>query len=275
MYGGIQLTEDEEYLLRQRPELALYSNINMAEIEQEVETTLTQIRWTRIETGYRQEETEEGNKPENKELIKKMNYNDRIVYNREEHKIDLTNRCATDMKNNRRVFLPKGRPPNEEAELRLRAQMWKSKVEEYVKEKCDPKGNQVEDNLNAQLKRGLEFLIKKTKEGELIVIGSDKGNTVAVLTPEILERLGMEAIGKEREISESEIETIQRRLTAHGRSLVKIFNIGQVKGENNGRRCWNNASSEAEAVPLLTLAPKTHKPLKTNGDPQTRGIIWG
>merc|ERR1712082_332703 len=89
----------------------------------------------------------------------------------------------------------------------------------------------------------------------------------------MLRRIGMDAVGKDRAISEKEIGTIQRRLNGHARSLVKIFNIGESKGELNVQRCWNNASSEAEAVPLLKLSIKTHKPVQENGDPQARAII--
>ena len=74
-------------------------------------------------------------------------------------------------------------------------------------------------------------------------------------------------------VSEKEIKVIQRRLNGHARSLVKIFNIGESKGEHNMQRCWNNASSDAEAVPLLKLGIKTHKPVKENGDPECRIII--
>ena len=151
--------------------------------------------------------------------------------------------------------------------------MWKTKIAEYIRKYCDANGNQSESSLDSSQMRGLESLLKKTKEGELIVVSSDKGNTATVLTPEMLRRIGMEAVGKDRAISEKEIGVIQRRLNGHARSLVKIFNIGESKGELNVQRCWNNASSEAEAVPLLTIGIKTHKPVKENGDPEARAII--
>ena len=67
VYGNITLNEDEKNVLRARPELATYMRMLMTEIEQDVETTKTQIRWTRMKTGYKQEEPEEYTTAESKE----------------------------------------------------------------------------------------------------------------------------------------------------------------------------------------------------------------
>ena len=61
-----------------------------------------------------------------------MQYIERRVFNREENTLDMANRRATDMPNNRKVWIPKARPPKEEAELNLRAEIWMREVDKYI-----------------------------------------------------------------------------------------------------------------------------------------------
>ena len=116
----------------------------------ETEITKTQVRWTRSNTGYREEEeplNPEETHEERKKKKEQAEYESRRVHNREDDTIDLGNRRCTDMKNNRKITIPRGRPATEEAELMTRAEIWNKVVTRYINEKCDNRGNQKHTNL--------------------------------------------------------------------------------------------------------------------------------
>ncbi len=142
-----------------------------------------------------------------------------------------------------------------------------------MREHCNEKGEQKNGNPDKKLKAGLTSLLRRKKEGEMIIAESDKGKTITVMSPECHHRIGMEMTQGDREIGDRKVRTTQRKMAAHGRALSKIFNVGESKGPNNQDRCFANASSEACSVPILKVARKTHKPLKANGDPKARAIV--
>ena len=64
--------------------------------------------------------------------LKEMDAKIRQVYNREENELDMRKKRSTDMRNNRRVFLPQARPPKEEAVLDARSEMWTKVMDEFM-----------------------------------------------------------------------------------------------------------------------------------------------
>ena len=76
------------------------------------------------------------------------------------------------MANNRRLFMPKARPPKEEVELAARREIWVKGIEAFIKEECDPKGRQRSSSLNSQQSRGLKKLAKR---GKIFGLGEDHG----------------------------------------------------------------------------------------------------
>ena len=72
----------------------------------------------------------------------------REVYDPKQKKLDLRKRRCTDLPTNPRVFLPGARPPVEEAELSTRSSRILEAVGNYIKNKCDDKGNQKSKNMS-------------------------------------------------------------------------------------------------------------------------------
>ena len=115
------------------------------QVEQDMEITKTQIRWCRISTGYRQEPLEEHRGEEGVKKEMEFQYQDRRIFDKERNAINMANRRATDMHNNRHVYIPKARPVKEEAELEMRTDIWMKEIDKYIQEECNMKGNQKED----------------------------------------------------------------------------------------------------------------------------------
>ena len=170
-------------------------------------------------------------------------------------------RRATDCKTNQRVYLPDPRPAREEAELMVRSQRMEEVMRRYMKEKCNDKGEIVETNLTDQEKRGIKKLLKRVKDGEVVLSQTDKSGKLCLNTMENYISQGRSHINGDREVQWREVQQIQKRITAHARVMVKIFNVGEAWGENNQKRINGAYSTETCIVPALSTLPKDHKPI--------------
>ena len=98
VYGNITLSEDEELVLRIRPEWAFFDKISKVQMQQDIEITLTPIRWNRISTGYREEPTETDLDPNIDEIERELEYLERRKYGPSTKSLDMREMRATDMK---------------------------------------------------------------------------------------------------------------------------------------------------------------------------------
>ena len=94
----------------------------------------------------------------------------KTVFNEDEMTIDYGRKKATDCKHNTCVKLPKPKSAKVEQEIDYRRMAWKKLYQDFRDQFTDEKGIQ-ENNLTAEEARGLK---KRVKEGELVVVKSDK-----------------------------------------------------------------------------------------------------
>ena len=125
-----------------------------------------------------------------------------------------------------------------------------------VKEFCDDKGSQ-ESNLSAQQKVGLSSIRKRIKEGEIVVLPTDKTGRFAVVTRSTYENVGEVHTAGDEEVGLGELRSNQRVLNGHVSMLLKIFQVGQDTGHVQR---WRESmlSAGQEACPLWLLF-KCHK----------------
>ena len=88
------------------------------------------------------------------------------------------------MPTNRFVHIPNAAGPEVETVLDNISSRVNSVIEEFIRERCDKKGNIHEKNLSQQQQRGLKSLAKRVKLKELGVQKTDKGGDLAFNTPE-------------------------------------------------------------------------------------------
>ena len=84
-------------------------------------------------------------------------------------------KLATDCILNRRIKVAGPRPVIEEAEMAIRKGIIIDKVDEYIKNYCNIKGKQIKNNLSKEGHSSLKGLIKRVREGEIMICQSDKG----------------------------------------------------------------------------------------------------
>ena len=53
-YGGIELNEDKESIMKMHPKYTVFEKVDPIDCEAEIEKAMTKIRWARIEEGRKE-----------------------------------------------------------------------------------------------------------------------------------------------------------------------------------------------------------------------------
>ena len=232
-----------------------------SQCEKEFLTGLTKIRWNRmgktkekIKLSRPLEDVLEDEEAEKEVFLAKR------VFNTDTGKVDLGFVRSTNMKTSRRVTFPPGRPIKEEAVLEVRKELWTSLTNKYIEEKCDKLGNQTSDQLSKSQMRGRTKLLDRVRKSEIHVSSSDKGNGVVLMPMSMYSNLVKVHTDKDIEVTWEDLETAQKEIRSHSRSLAKITGLGSNEGENNIDRCHQNVSSWACDPPILKVWPRPTRP---------------
>ena len=111
------------------------------------------------------------------------------------------------------------------------------------------------------------------KNKELIVLPSDKGKGIIVITMDMYKTMGFDHTARDKEIGWDEMRLAQREMNANSRALVRIFWVGEAQGDKNYQRCFDNITSTAYHAPNLRASPKTHQSLAAARHPQSRPLV--
>ena len=285
--GPIAISEDERELLRLGPKFCLLKNLSEEEFETDVEGCVMKIKWDlmgdneeprkedialRILLGERECRQIDEEREEEEEML---DAECRSIFDPRTKTINFGKRRATDLKGNSRVFFPsKPRSVKEESALQTLRDLLMNTFSEYLGEKCDEKGGQ-KMNLTKGQSRGLKLLKKRVKEGELVVLPTDKSGNLAVMTRGTYEEAGFSHTVKDKEVTWEEVRDAQRELNGHVSMLIKFFKIGSHW--NHGFRARETMMKENQAVCPLSLLYKDHKgwtPSKMT-PPPTRPVAGG
>ena len=266
----VGLDVDEKAILIKHPKFAVFGKIDRTKMREEMEATCAKIRWERRINGTGKEENEDVETEEEEE--DKIELELREIFNPEEGSLDMTKRLVTDTKTNQRIFLPGPRPAKEEAELLVRRMTWERTTELFIQQYCKENGELTESNLSDKEKSGLKKILKRIKNGEIVVTQTDKSGKLAVNSYDSFVEQGRKHVKDDKEINWKEATAYQNHLSGHTRVLVKVFNVGAQWGEKNEQRVVGAYTTKATVIPVLTTMPKDHKPLDENGDPKTRPV---
>ena len=105
--------------------------------------------------------------------------------------------------------------------------------------------------------RGLKSLLRKVKEGLIVILQTDKSGKFAVMSVEDYLAAGKVHTDKDECVGEDFVRETQRILNGHCSLLMKIFNTGSNwSHESRHREARLNKSCQ---VPILKLLFKDHK----------------
>ena len=198
----------------------------------------------------------------------------RLIFDHEKGELDYGKRRTTDCKQNSRVIFPKKTDLDTESRLTMLRVETMALVRNYIEEKCNKKGQQ-KMNLTASEARGLRSLKTRVKEGEIVVLPTDKTGKFAVMSRDYYEKSGLSHTQNDEEVGLDKIKVEQREINGHVAMLIKIFNIGGNWGhEERIRETMMGESMEVCPVQLLYKDHKGWDPTK-GGIPPTRHVAGG
>ena len=183
---------------------------------------------------------------------------------------------VTDLPFNPRVTLPRGIPEEEEASLEIRRKKHLELVREYIKEKCNEDGEQVQ-NLSKGAQRGIKSLKKRIREGELVVLETDKSNRFCVTTIDNYRSMGEVHTKNDRKITREEMIENEKTINSHAAMMRKMFNFGQSHEQED--RVHAAVTNKDQNTATLSLLYKDHKqepgktrPLVSGNTSNTQGL---
>ena len=199
----------------------------------------------------------------------------RMIYDPEKNKLDLSRRRATDLKGNSRVIFPR-KVSNFEIEAKLETFRTEARSEflKYMKKFCGKNGKQL-SNLTKSQERGLKSLRERVKNGEIVVLPTDKTGKLAVMTRSTYEKAGQKHVKNDVVVGMEELWEAQKQINGHVAMSIKMFKIG--KGWGHTDRVRETMLGEGVAVCPVSLLFKDHKGW-VNGSksiPPTRHVAGG
>ena len=285
----IELSEGEKKVLMLGPKFCVLKNLDEGEFEGCVEECILKYKWDKMgeDGGNKKHEgdkdldellealldEEEAEKLE--EDLLEIEAKRRTVYDELEGTMNLSKKRVTDMKGNTRViFPPEGKDLEEESKLDMVRREIMGEYRKYVKEKCKKGGKQT-SNLTKEEQEGLQSLKKRVKEGEIIVLPTDKSGRFALMTRETYEVAGAVHTKKDLLVNNEVVKETQSILNGNVSMLLKVFNVG--KNWNHVDRCRETMINLSMVVCPLYLLYKDHKGWSLNKGPvpPTRPVASG
>ena len=90
---------------------------------------------------------------------------------------------------------------------------------------CSKGGKQI-PNLTKEQEKGLESLKRRVKDGELVILPTDKTGKFAVMTRSTYKKAGLSHIKEDKEVGYEDLWEAQKELNGHMAMLIKCFKIG-------------------------------------------------
>ena len=297
----VYLSKNELSVLKLGPKFCEYNNLDEVEFEIEVEQMILKYKWETIgddkskneggknevigdhsilarrilfEELFTREELEDMEAEENEE----MGMRDaqlRMTFDLQGGVLDMRKRRATDVKNNSRVILPqKMRGFEEEAKLEMLRQRLRGVFGQYVREKCGPRGLQ-KSNLTREEILGLKSLKKRFKEGEIVILPTDKTGLFTVMSRETYLECGKSHTKGDEHIGWEDLKLAQSEINGHTSMIIKIFSIG--RSWEHTHRVRESMLGDSMATCPLSLLYKDHKGWSSNMStcPPTRPVAGG
>ena len=266
-YGDVEITPEEEAILKQLPGFTTFDAVSLEEIEVATQMLMAKIRWE-----LRSQEEREGEVWSEAWEERMM---EKTVYDDSTHKLDFNKQRVTDMKSCRRIRLPQPTDTRTEVIMVNMLQRVLEKTKNYRETKCDKKGFPRQNNLSKIEKEGLRSLQTKVKRAELVVQATDKSKKLAFCSIESYNK-SMQPHANDPTISWEEQRQLERQLNGHTLQFGRLLRLGKAWGDNHVARVKSALRSKNALKPPLYGLRKGHKPIPPGqeeiGPPTTAGM---
>ena len=234
---AVELDEDEISLLTKGPKFSVYKNCDREAFLEGMEAAFIKYRWDArqrdVEDKTPVEETEEEmlDRVRIEELERELDVESRTIFTNQDKVFNWSKQRATDCKGNTRVVLPKAMCAEDEAKLAVLRIEWNALFDRYLAEDCGDNGEQ-KSNLTPGERRGLKSLRKRVKDGDLVVLQTDKSGRFAIMSMETYIRAGEKHTNRDTEVAWTDIKENQNLLNGHVSMCSKLDRAGIMLTES-------------------------------------------
>ena len=256
--GEINLSNEEKSILTMHPKFCVMDALEEGAIEFEIELANAKLR-IQLQKEI-EEKLEDGEEielsQEEKDTIEEEEAKSRLTFDPLTKTYDDRRRRVTDLQECSRVTLPKPLPTKYETMIEMRREIHTQIYEKYRKERCNREGEQ-EPNLTQDQQEGLKSLKKKIKDGDIVVLRTDKSGKLCVASRDAYVKMGMMHTNKDKKIGWKEIEEMEKQINGHSIAWVKMYNTGESHGHKD--RVMDSKVSRSRNLSTMYLAVKDHK----------------
>ena len=284
--GDLEIDEDEQNALKLPPKFSVMEDLLKGGMEFDQETAFAKIRMEiqrEIDEDLQgdEEEADQGQDDDEEDEELRMKSDEIMAQARQPYDpvggvYDDRRRRVTDLKECAKVTLPKPLPPQYEAALEMRRSAQEKIYNKYVETKCNKKGEQ-RSNLTRSEKEGIKKLAKRRKNMEIIIMNTDKSGRFVIATMEEYKKMGQDHISKDKPVTSTEIDLIEKQLNGHCIAWAKMNNSGE--NWNHMSRIMESKTSKSRNTAKMRLLYKDHKavprktrPLVTGNTSDTLGL---
>ena len=151
-----------------------------------------------------------------------------MVYDGRTGTLDMSKRKVMNLPQNSKVYLPAPLNPTPEAGLAVKKQELMSTFKEFMSKSCDDRGKQKATSLNKSKRKGLANLKKRSKEGGLFFLETDKNNKFAAVDQDTYLKMGARHTCKDTVITQQEAEGIQGKANMNVSMWIKMLGMGRL-----------------------------------------------
>ena len=271
VYSNIILDEKQKEIMLLPPNYQTFPQLSLEKFETEVEKCMIKATWESNRESIQKEKNlvEKECKDNEDENVTKNAASDK-VYDHKTKTLNLANLKATDLKNNKRVFIQMNYDDEKEIKRNNVASELKRIFTDYKNKHCDKFGNLIENNLDKEQRKTVKDLKKKMKDEELVCFKTDKTGYLALDTQANLENKMAKHIENDKVIKERQLKTIENKLNKQTGYFLN--NAGE--NTNQVRRVKGNLITIDNQIPILSGTSKDHEELKPDEtSPDVRPIM--
>ena len=266
IYAGIEgITVEQKELLMMPPNHRVYPRLELESFETELEKAGIKATWEKLsENRNNEEHFKELETGETKESLK--------VFDEDTKTVNFRNLKATDFKNNKRINIVEENDDKEEIRMNHVKNELKEVFIKHMKEHCDNKGNQVDNNLSVKQVKAMKNLKMKMKTENLVCLETDKTGKFALDTKENYINKIKKHIAMDEVITTKEVTKIENVINKHAEHAARITMAGENTGQT--KRVKSNFKTKDNQIPIIHGTSKDHKEIKDeNEGPEVRPIM--
>ena len=279
LLGDVNIDKNEAKVLKLHPKLSIVKCLEENDFQFEQELAYAKARMELAGEDEEEEKLQEGapsfrniktNKNEDleasmpcseedkkiEEAVQESEALSRQIFDPIKKEFDDRRRRATDLKECSRVTLPRPLGVTQEAMIEMRREAHMKAFKRYREKYCGKTGEQ-KSNLTMEEQEGLKKLVKRIRDGEIVIMKTDKSGKFCVATRERYIELGMDHIKNDKEITREELRQIERYLNSHTAAWCIMFSSGE--NHDHTSRIIKSKTTNSNNVANLYLMYKDHK----------------